>query len=66
MIRYVRSWEVKVGGAYGRVFGYLKAVTEYFNNRFPETEFELFSSRTEPHEVYLMADFEDLAAWDKW
>ena len=66
MIRYVRSWELKVGRGYGLVFGYLKAVTEYFNTRFPETQFQLFSSRTEPHTVYLMADFEDLAAWDSW
>ena len=57
---------MKVGGGYGLVFKYLKAVAEYFSTRFPETQFQLFSSRTEPHTAYLMADFEDLAAWDKW
>ena len=66
MIRWQRLLQHKQG-KWSSAVRWAKQIAAYFNERYPETQVEVFTARFGPlNTVYWMADFEDLAAQDRW
>ncbi len=64
MIRYLRTAQFKRGKGAVR---WAKETTDYVNVQYPETSLQVFASRFGAvNMIYWMADFEDLAALDRW
>jgi hypothetical protein len=64
MIRYLRSAQFKRGKG---VVRWASETTDYVNVQYPETSLQVFASRFGAvNMIYWMADFEDLAALDRW
>ena len=67
MIRFMRSFSLRTTRERPTFHKHAKALTEYLNTRFPETQLQLFDARIGTlHKIYAMADFENLAAFETW
>ena len=66
MIRFQRT-AIASGVNVFKAIQWAKEVTEFINKKHPQGKLEVFSGRFAPYgTVYWAADFEDLAALDRW
>ena len=67
MIRFMRSFSLRLGKDRRMFHKHMKALAAYLNTRFPETQMQVFDARIGTlHKIYAMADFENLAAFETW
>ena len=64
MIRFLRSAQFTRGKG---AVQWAKETTDYVNTQYPETSLQVFTARFGAvNKIYWIADFEDLAALDRW